>query len=118
MNEGGVAKGNFRFKKEERIVLSRDFKRVMKLGKRQSSKNFILFVTESEFPFHRLGIVAKKEIGPATYRNRVKRYIREFFRLHKHQIKGCLDMIFLIKKNGSINRYKETETELKRLLRL
>jgi len=114
----GVAKGEFKFKKNERITLTQDFKRVMRLGKRHASRNFILFTAESKFPSHRLGIVAKKEIGPATFRNRVKRYIREFFRLHKHRIKGCLDMIVLIKGNCSINRYKETEEELKRLLRL
>ncbi len=113
-----MAKGEFSFKKKERIILSRDFKRVMRLGKRRASRNFILFTAESEHPFHRLGIVAKKEIGPATFRNRIKRYIREFFRLHKHQIKGCLDIILLIKANCSIHRYKDTEEELKRLLSL
>lgn len=113
-----MAKGEFGFKKKERIILSRDFKRVMRLGKRQASRNFILFTAESKHPFHRLGIVAKKEIGPATFRNQIKRYIREFFRLHKHQIKGCLDIILLIKANCSIHCYKETEEELKRLLSL
>lgn len=113
-----MAKGDFRFKKKERIILSSDFKRVMRLGKRKTSKNFILFTAESEHPFHRLGIVAKKEIGPATFRNRIKRYIREFFRLHKHQMSGCLDIVLLIKENCSVHRYKETEEELKMLLRL
>ncbi|MGB9628300.1 MAG: ribonuclease P protein component [Thermodesulfobacteriota bacterium] len=113
-----MAKGEFRFRKKERIVLSRDFKKVMRLGRRRASKNFVLFILESEHPFHRLGIVAKKEIGPATFRNRIKRYIREFFRLHKHQISGCLDIILLIKANCSVHRYKETEEELKRLFSL
>jgi len=63
--------------------------------------------------FHRLGIVVKKEIGPATFRNRMKRLIREFFRLHKHQIRGRYDLILMVKKGCSINRYQEAEEELK-----
>ena len=108
-------KGSFRFTKKERITQPQEFKRVMKLGRRISSRNFILFVKKNEEPFHRLGIVVKKEIGPATFRNRMKRYIREFFRLHKYQIKGSYDIILMVKKGCSVNRYQEAEEELRGL---
>jgi ribonuclease P protein component len=108
-------KGSFRFTKNERIADPQDFRRVMKLGKRQTSKSFILFLRKNENTSHRLGIVAKKEIGPATFRNRMKRYIREFFRLNKNQIKGAFDIIVMIKKGSSFKRYQEAENELKRL---
>jgi ribonuclease P protein component len=62
-----------------------------------------------------LGIVVKKEIGPATFRNRIKRFAREFFRLHKHEINGSFDMILLAKKGCSIRRYIEAEEELRGL---
>jgi ribonuclease P protein component len=78
----------------------------------------MLFIQESEKRFHRLGIVVKKEIGPAAFRNRMKRYIREFFRLHKHKIKGSYDIILMIKKGCSFNRYQEAEKELKGLFTL
>jgi ribonuclease P protein component len=108
-------KGSFRFTKKERIAQPQDFRKVMKLGKRISSRNFILFLLKSEKTFHRLGIVAKKEIGPASFRNRMKRYIREFFRLHKRQIKGSYDIILMTKKGCSLNRYQEAEQELRGL---
>jgi ribonuclease P protein component len=59
--------------------------------------------------------VVKKEIGPAAFRNKIRRYVREFFRLHKHQIKGSYDIILMIKKGCSINRYQQAEEELRRL---
>jgi len=108
--------GSFRFTKKERITHPQDFRKIMRLGRRISSRNFILFVQKSENTFHRLGIVAKKEVGPATCRNRMKRYIREFFRLHKHQIKGSYDIVLMIKKGYSLNRYREAEKELRGLL--
>lgn len=109
-------KGSFSFTKKERITSPQDFRRVMKSGRRLSSRNFILFVRKNESLFHRLGIVVKKEIGPATFRNRMKRYIREFFRLQKHQIKGSYDIILMVKKGCSVNRYQEAEEELRGLL--
>ena len=111
-------KGSFGFTKKERITEPQDFRRVMKLGRRRSSRNFVIFVQESKRAFHRLGIVVKKEIGPAAFRNRMKRYIREFFRLHKHKIKGSYDMILMIKKGCSFDRYQEAEKELRGLFNL
>ena len=90
----------------------------MKSGKKLSSKNFILFSQKNENQLHRLGVVVKKEVGPATYRNRSKRYIREFFRLHKDQINGSLDLIVMVKRGAKISRYRETEEELRGLFPL
>jgi ribonuclease P protein component len=45
----------------------------------------------------------------------MKRYIREFFRHHKHRIKDSYDIILMIKKECSVNGYQEAEEELRRL---
>jgi len=109
---------SFRFSKKERITQPQEFRKVMKFGRRTSSRNLILFVNETERSFHRLGVVVKKEIGPAAFRNRMKRYVREFFRLHKRQVKGSYDIILMIKKGCSFNRYQEAENELRSLFNL
>jgi ribonuclease P protein component len=108
-------KGSFRFRKKERITEPQDFRRIMRLGRKYSSRNFRLFIEEGGKTFHRLGIVVKKEVGSATYRNRMKRYIREFFRLYKHKIKGSGDIILMIKSGCSFDRYQEAEKELRGL---
>ena len=109
-------KGSFGFTKRERIRSPQDFRKVMRTGRKLSSRNFVLFIKKNNNLFNRLGIVVKKEIGPATFRNRMKRYIREFFRLQKHRIKGSFDIILMVRKGCSINRYREVEEELRRLL--
>ena len=108
-------KRSFGFTKKERVTHPQDFRKTMKLGRRLSSKNFILFLYQNEHQFHRLGVMVKKEIGPATYRNRIKRYCREFFRLHKQQIRGSFDMIILVKRGCAIRRYIEAAEELRGL---
>ncbi len=109
-------KGAFGFRKEERIIHPQDFRRVMRSGKKVTSKSFILFFQDNGKGFHRLGIVLRKEVGQATLRNRIRRYIREFFRLHKHLIRGSLDLVILVKKGPLPNRYREAEEELRRAL--
>lgn len=108
-------KGSFRFTPKERIALPQDFRRVMKSGRRLVSRHYILFLQENERGFHRLGIIVKKEIGPANIRNRMKRYLREFFRLNKHQINGSFDIIILMKKGIIPECYREAEEELKKV---
>lgn len=109
-------KGSFRFTQKERVALPQDFRRAMKSGRRLTTKNYILFLLENERGFHRLGIIVKKEIGPATIRNRMRRYLREFFRLNKQMIKGSLDIVILMKKGVLPKCYREAEEELKKVL--
>jgi len=109
------AKRSYRFTRRERITHSQDFRRVMKTGRKRHSKNFILFVKENGQQFHRLGIVVSKEVGPATCRNRIKRVCREFFRLHKHQIKGAFDIILLAKKESELKNFVDATGELGRV---
>lgn len=106
----------FGFTKKERIFRPEEFKRVMRFGRRRFSKNFILFIQKNQEGMHRLGIVVKKEVGTAAFRNRVKRYLREFFRVYKHQISGSFDVILLVKKECTIRKYRDAEGELKGML--
>jgi ribonuclease P protein component len=109
-------KGIFGFTRKERIIRSEDFRRVLKTGRRFSSRNLVLFRLKNETSFPRLGIVVKKEVGSAVYRNRIKRYARECFRLNKHEIREAFDLIVLVKKGCTIARFVEAEQELKGLL--
>lgn len=70
----------------------------MKEGRKISSEHFIFFVapTESEGP--RLGMTVSKQVGKAVLRNRLRRLIREVFRL---EVRGKavrpFDMVVLVK---------------------
>lgn len=38
-------------------------------------------------------------MGPAVWRNRIKRVVREFFRLHQHEYPERLDIVVIPKRN-------------------
>ena len=108
--------GLFSFRREERIVKKKDFISLKIYGRRYYTKNFSVIVRENGRDITRLGITASKKVGNSVRRNRMKRLIREFFRLNKHKIpKGYDVVITALKKNNESDIFKVQE-ELGKLL--
>jgi len=47
----------------------------------------------------RLGLAVTRKSGNAVWRNRIKRVVREFFRLHQRYIPQGLDIVVVPKRN-------------------
>ncbi len=47
----------------------------------------------------RLGLTVSKKMGNAVARNRIKRVVREYFRLHQYDFELPLDIIVIPKRN-------------------
>lgn len=72
------------FSKFEKLTKSREFGKLSKLGKKITGRYFIILYLKNDFEYSRLGVtVSKKASKLAVHRNRIKRLIREYFRLHK-----------------------------------
>ncbi|HEX7762119.1 MAG TPA: ribonuclease P protein component [Cellvibrio sp.] len=87
---------DFRFGKPLRLLCAADFKPVFDDAPlRASHQNFLILARFNQLPHARLGLVmAKKHIRHAVERNRMKRLIRENFRLQQQAFAG-VDMILL-----------------------
>ena len=101
---------SFSFTKEKRLLNHKDFVNLNRLGKRRHSANFTLIISKNRLGTTRLGIVARKKTGNAVKRNRVKRLIREFFRLHKSDFPQGYDIVIVAKVGASgLNLWKIKE---------
>ncbi len=99
--------GGFRFPKADRILKRADFLRLAETGKKIQNVDFIAFVQASSARRWRLGVAVSRKVGNAVVRNRVKRLVREFFRLNHAQWKGCFDVYVIAKKHtGSLNSHR------------
>ena len=72
------------FRPHEKLRSASDFLRVKKAGGRYRTPHFGVNFLDNELPYHRFGMVVQKRFWHAVNRNRIKRRLREWFRLHKH----------------------------------
>jgi ribonuclease P protein component len=103
-------------KKSERIRKRRSYLQIYQHGKRSFTKHFTIVVSENDLDFPRLGVTVTKKIGNAVKRNRIKRLIREFFRLNKDRFKASQDIVIIAKGNTSSMKYADVCRELGVLL--
>lgn len=107
--------------KTDRLLKPSDFARVRKEGRRVFARRFTLFVAPNGLTHSRLGLSVGKRVGCAVVRNRVKRLIREFFRLNREEIETALggprDILVSAKSADGLGRYDDLAEELMAAIR-
>lgn len=96
----GESTGGFR--RSDRLLDARDFRRVAKTGRRFAGDAFVMLVAPSgpgAMPdAKRLGISASRRVGNAVVRNRVKRGVREWFRGHRTMLPPGVDLVVIARR--------------------
>ena len=84
---------SFRFSRARRIRSRRDFQYIYEHGQLYKDEFFrIFYIRKSSTELGRLGLSISRKLGKAHVRNRLKRIIRETFRLHP-ELTGEFDLI-------------------------
>ncbi|MDX9821234.1 MAG: ribonuclease P protein component [Syntrophales bacterium] len=104
------------FRKDERIRNRRDFQIVYDGGVRRGSEHFVVVSLKNSSGATRLGITVSKKVGNAVKRNRIKRLVREFFRLNKARLPGARDIVVIARRHRDALTYMIVSRELGELL--
>ncbi|MBF0192514.1 MAG: ribonuclease P protein component [Magnetococcales bacterium] len=107
---------DFRFPKSARLLTSREFQQVSSRGRRFTSRYFILLTRDVPLEPTRMGITVSRKVGNAVQRNRVKRIIREAFRLRRSMLKPGLECVVIAKPLAGQTVNAELDLNLRELL--
>ncbi len=77
----------------DRLTQRWEFQRGYKKGEKYWNRHLVIYVFRQSLYSTRLGITVSKKIGNSVKRNRVKRLIRESFRLSQQQICQGYDIV-------------------------
>jgi ribonuclease P protein component len=85
------------FGKEDRVRVSADFRRALARGRRVETRTFRLFFRPTTIGRSRLGLVVSRKVGNAVVRNRIKRVLREYFRLERAKFPEGMDCVISVR---------------------
>ena len=75
-----------------------EFQSVYAHGKSIANRFIVLYVAKSDSDL-KVGFAAGKKLGTAVERNRIKRILREAFRLNQHQLKSGFKILLVGRKS-------------------
>lgn len=91
-------------KKTKMLKKNYEFKKVLSKGKYYSGENIEAFIKDNNKNYNFLGLAISVKIGKAVRRNKIKRLIRENYKILEPQIKDGKSIVFLWKKKVDIEK--------------
>jgi ribonuclease P protein component len=104
------------FPKNERLIKG-DF-RGTRWNRHAETPHFLLLVHRNEQGQKKLGITIRKKTGGAVVRNRMRRLVKEFYRLNKDLFPDRHNNLLKIKQVPGKLTWTETDKELHELLQV
>ncbi len=85
------------------LKLNRDFRRLYSKGKSYVGGYTVVYASKNRFNGNRLGLTVSKSIGKAVKRNRLKRLMRESYRLNEEKLLKGYDFI-IVARNRALGK--------------
>ena len=96
-----------------RIRKNAEFRAVYRRGKSFSNSLLVLYIYKNKKNINRLGVSINKRVGNSVERNRIKRLIKEIYRLNSDNIKVGYDLVFIARNLSKGRNYMEIGNSIK-----
>ena len=93
-----------RFPRRLRVLRKGDFERAMNAGVRAVDARLTMWLTPNGLDCTRLGLTVGRKHGDAVHRNRIKRLLREAFRLSQHDLPAGFDLVCAPRTGAELTR--------------
>ena len=95
-----------------------DFENVYKSGKSYANKYLVIYTLKNGTDENRLVISVSKKVGNSVVRHRLKRLIKESYRLHEKMFNSGLDIAVIARKGSDACDFASIESALLHLMKL
>ena len=102
----------------ESLKKNHEFQSVYENGKKYANKYLIMYVKENGSECNRIGISVSKKVGNSIVRHRVKRVIKESYRLQEKVFNSGLDIVIVARSSAALVGYHDLESALLHLGKL
>lgn len=99
------------------LKMNYEFQRVYKKGRFFVGKFMILYAYANNLNKDRLGITVGKKVGKSVVRNRIKRLVKENYRLFEDFVKDGYDLVLVARRFDVAPCFADIRKEMKFLLR-
>ena len=100
-----------------RLRFSREYAQVWRQGRRCHTAHLLVIALAGSAAGVRLGLSVSRKVGNAVARNRIKRWLREYFRAHRAMIVPGTDLSVVVKPGAATLGHAELDEELRMALR-
>ena len=95
-----------------RLKNSNDFRKLYRRGKTAAHPVIAVYCRGNGRRENRVGVAVSVKLGNAVWRNRVKRRLREVYRLHEDRFLPGQDVIFVGRKRTYDAKFSELESSM------
>ncbi len=99
------------------IKKNSDFRKVYNKKKSFANKQLVIYYDENNLEYSRLGISISKKIGNAVTRNKIRRKLKEIYRLNENKIALSYDIILIVRVSAKECKYDTLEKSFFHLLK-
>ena len=99
------------YPKSARILKRNEYLALQRSPLRVVTENFIIYGRKRRRRIARVGITVSKKVGNAVVRNRVKRLVRETFRMTRDVLPPDLDFVLVARRQRPIKTLEETQRQ-------
>lgn len=103
--------------REKRLHGATLFREVFEKGLRLASPSFVFVVLKIKSAEKKFGISVHRKVGSAVTRNRIKRWIREVYRLNQERFAPGFHLVIRVREKLQLKNFRDAERELLGLFR-
>ena len=94
---------------ETTVKENHEFRRIYRKGRSAVSPCMVVYCQKNRQGRSRLGVTVSTKLGKAVVRNRVRRRLREIYRLHREEMKPGYDVIVVARVRAAHTAYQRLE---------